>query len=162
MTLPNGPTGNYGVLDQRLALQWVQANVAGFGGNPKQVTIFGQSAGASSVSWHMTSPKSFDLFHAAIIESSPYSLPMLTPEVAGTHYAHFAEVANCSASDMKCLMELSWMDVRLLGLRLPPSAQSCLLASRWRLRNKRRSKSCTWTVPWCCSSPGRLWWTALS
>jgi carboxylesterase type B len=127
MTLPSGFTGNYGVLDQRLALQWVQANVAGFGGNPKQVTIFGQSAGASSVSFHLTSPKSFDLFHAAIIESSPYSLPLLTPEVAGTHYAHFADEANCSASDTKCLMDLSWQEVRPDVDSVVPSIQLRLL-----------------------------------
>lgn len=50
--------GNYGMKDQVLALKWVQKNIHIFGGNPKRVTIFGQSAGAVSVSLHMLSPMS--------------------------------------------------------------------------------------------------------
>lgn len=46
--------GNFGVLDQRLALQWIQGNAKAFGCDPAQVTIFGQSAGAASVLFHMT------------------------------------------------------------------------------------------------------------
>ncbi|XP_076649641.1 acetylcholinesterase-like [Halictus rubicundus] len=58
--------GNAGLKDQRLVLQWVQDNIAAFGGNPKQVTIFGESAGGSSVGFHILSEKSRGLFHRSI------------------------------------------------------------------------------------------------
>ena len=66
---PRGTSGNYGLEDQRFALEWVQRNVAAFGGDPGNVTIFGESAGGSSVCMHMVSPDSDGLFHKAIVQS---------------------------------------------------------------------------------------------
>jgi para-nitrobenzyl esterase len=66
---PDEVRGNYGFMDQRFALQWVQKNIAAFGGDPKQVTIFGESAGGGSVLAHVVSPMSRDLFQRAIIQS---------------------------------------------------------------------------------------------
>ncbi|XP_071460781.1 cocaine esterase-like [Marmota flaviventris] len=68
-------TGNWGFLDQVAALRWVQQNIAHFGGNPDQVTIFGESAGGTSVSSHVVSPMSQGLFHGAIMESGVALLP---------------------------------------------------------------------------------------
>jgi para-nitrobenzyl esterase len=62
-------SGNVGHLDQIAALEWVQKNVRNFGGDPKNVTIFGESAGGASVYAHMGNPRSAGLFHKAIIES---------------------------------------------------------------------------------------------
>jgi len=66
---PDNSTGNYALQDQVYALQWVQRNIHVFGGDPKQVTIIGESAGAFSVCWHLVSPASKGLFRAAIMES---------------------------------------------------------------------------------------------
>ena len=58
-------SGNQGLLDQQLALRWVQANVAAVGGDPARVTVFGESAGAVAICSHMTSPLAVGLFRAA-------------------------------------------------------------------------------------------------
>lgn len=71
---PDAP-GNSGLLDQNLALRWVRDNIQHFGGDPKQVTLFGESAGAVSVSLHLLSPLSRDLFQRAIMESGTATAP---------------------------------------------------------------------------------------
>src|SRR5690606_10636874 len=66
---PYGGSGNYGIMDQQLALRWVQRNIAAFGGNRRRVTIFGESAGGNSVFVHLVSPTAKGLFHRAISQS---------------------------------------------------------------------------------------------
>lgn len=66
---PHGSSGNYGILDQIEALRWIQANIADFGGDPDNVTLFGESAGAGDIAYLLLSPLTEDLFHRAISQS---------------------------------------------------------------------------------------------
>ena len=68
---PHRASGNYGLMDQVAALKWVHDNIAKFGGDPANVTIFGQSAGAVDVNVLMTSPLAKGLFERVIAESGP-------------------------------------------------------------------------------------------
>nr|XP_020030137.1 pyrethroid hydrolase Ces2e-like isoform X1 [Castor canadensis] len=85
-------SGNWGYLDQVAALRWVQKNIAHFGGNPARVTIFGESAGGTSVSSHVVSPMSKGLFHGAIMESGVALLPDLISSSSEVVYTPFKTI----------------------------------------------------------------------
>jgi para-nitrobenzyl esterase len=89
-------SGNYGLLDQRAALQWVKANIAGFGGNADNVTIFGESAGGRSVCWHLVAPGSAGLFHRAIVESGYCMKPTYARAEAEAQGGRFATALGCT------------------------------------------------------------------
>ncbi|XP_058877897.1 acetylcholinesterase-like [Acipenser ruthenus] len=89
--------GNVGLLDQRLALQWVQENIHFFGGNPKSVTIFGESAGGASVGMHLLSPGSRPLFSRAIMQSGVPNCPWatVTPAEARRRATLLGKLVGC-------------------------------------------------------------------
>ena len=93
--------GNYGMLDQVEALKWVNENIKHFGGNPSMVTIFGQSAGGSSVGLHLLSPLSRDLFHQAIAESGvDLSSFAIQPKSYGLRFTReLSKRLNCGMSN---------------------------------------------------------------
>ena len=103
---PGGPSGDYGLMDQQAALRWVQRNISQFGGDPRNVTIFGESAGGLSVLSQLASPGAHGLFAKAIVESGAYNLtqaPLATAEAAGEA---FATSAGCASQTAACLRSL--------------------------------------------------------
>ncbi|XP_041965217.1 crystal protein isoform X1 [Alosa sapidissima] len=103
--------GNYGMLDQQAALVWIKNNIPVFAGDPKRVTLVGESAGAQSVALHLMMRSSEFLFSQAAIQSLPFSIPLKTRWDAKRLGRDFARTANCSVSDLLCLKSLSARDV---------------------------------------------------
>jgi para-nitrobenzyl esterase len=111
---PAAVVGNYGFMDQIAALQWVQRNVAAFGGNPADVTIFGESAGGRSVNALLVSPLSKGLFHKAIIQSGAGRNQLrhvrenrpgvgMSAEAMGVEFAKTAGLATATAAALRAL-----------------------------------------------------------
>ncbi|KAF9103412.1 hypothetical protein BGX29_003410 [Mortierella sp. GBA35] len=94
--------GNLPTRDQIAALQWVHDNIAAFGGNPSQVTIFGESAGAWSMRALLSAPSSFGLYKNVIAQSDLMGLPFSSPEFAGDLGKLVLENLGCKSSDLAC------------------------------------------------------------
>ncbi|XP_036131153.1 carboxylesterase 5A-like isoform X1 [Molossus molossus] len=99
--------GNWAFMDQLAALTWVQENIGFFGGDPRSVTIFGESAGAISVSSLILSPLASDLFHRAIMESGVAIIPYLkaSNEERNEDLQVVAHICGGNASDSKALLQ---------------------------------------------------------
>eukprot|EP00055_Hartaetosiga_balthica_P006490 m.20346 g.20346 ORF g.20346 m.20346 type:complete len:548 (-) comp5243_c0_seq1:28-1671(-) len=110
----NSTTGNFGTQDQLFALQFIKRNIAKFGGDPSRITIFGESAGAMSVCWHVVNTESRGLFQAAIMESGTCSSPefFISPSRAQVFGDEFLKKVGCLGSSdvVACLRGLKTSD----------------------------------------------------
>ena len=96
-----GHTGNYGLYDQMTAIKWVRENIASFGGDPENITIMGQSAGAMSVQQHCLSPLTDGLFHKAVMSSGGGVHKMMCAGKPEKNYAFWHGVmARCGCKNL--------------------------------------------------------------
>ncbi|XP_055677261.1 juvenile hormone esterase-like [Lutzomyia longipalpis] len=115
---PDSP-GNYGLKDQALMLKWVQENIVTFGGDNDSVTIFGESAGGASVTYHTVSPLSRGLFHRAISQSGTHFglWALQKGEAAAKNARRLAETIKCPSSEenvpemLDCLRSISAKEI---------------------------------------------------
>ncbi len=112
-------SGNFGLGDQKLAIQFVRDNIKAFGGDEKNITIFGESAGAMSIGFHLMMEEQ-DHFDAAIMESNLYGLPYLTEAQSANLGKQALEKMSCQ--DLDCMREKKWGELLKVGMDLGASA----------------------------------------
>lgn len=122
LVLIHQQNNDFALFLQILALKWIQANIASFGGDPNKVTIFGESAGAFSISLHLISPLSKGLFNRAIIQSGAATSPLLAGKAASSNtLKELKKIANCKseAELIRCLRSKSAEEIISIQGKFP-------------------------------------------
>lgn len=127
---PRGSSGNYGLLDQVQALKWVKQNIANFGGDPNNVTIFGESAGGWSVCMHLVSPLSAGLFQRAILESGGCDTTR-TMEQGFANGDKIAANLGCSGQDVVSCMRAKSADQVVASMKTRKDATGDFLTLKF-------------------------------
>lgn len=121
--------GNAGILDQVAALKWVKENIASFGGDPDQVTVFGESAGAMSIGILLAIPIAQGLFQQAILQSGA-ARNVLQPETASRRAASFLNKLGLETNDLSALQEIPAAQMLEAAKDIPPMALGPVLDGR--------------------------------
>ncbi len=98
---------NYGTLDQQAALRWVQQNIKKFGGDPSNVTVFGESAGGLAILFNLVSPSAEGLFHKAILQSGVSAPAQMSLDAAEKIGVEFATALGCEEQSTACMRSKS-------------------------------------------------------
>jgi para-nitrobenzyl esterase len=134
-----GVSGNYGILDQIAALQWVKENIAAFGGDPENITVFGESAGAANIATLIASPLATGLFQHAISQSGGYPVDVFytleEAEQIGSQIALHLEVENSEnpGESIEALRALDWQTIVQGAVDAGAGAYSAVNIDGWLL-----------------------------
>lgn len=130
-TSPDEVGGNFGILDQKFAIEWVVNNIETFGGDPTRITLAGHSAGALSVIIHLTTPDTARHFQHVILSSTPLTIPFRTTTSAIARAHTLANQLGClnepkSAPDIECLKNKSVEEIQAAEAYMAAHAASAL------------------------------------
>lgn len=110
-----GSSGNFGIMDQQMAMLWVHDNIEAFGGDPLEVTILGFSAGGVSVRTHLVLETSWPYFNKAVIQAGTYT-DAATMDAANEKMDNVLQMSNCTS--VQCLANLNTAELRLINVLL--------------------------------------------